>query len=324
MVPLPTLRKEEKPACVRQAELATQQADRAEHWRLLYVAMTRAEEGLYVTGALGSLDKGVVPDESWFGALSQVMPDAADEHDFIWSRRQRVGEPAPVPPRDILAAPAPAIVLPDELRQPVGPEPRPLRPLAPSALGEDSAPSAPTRPGPGAREAARRGTLLHRLLERLPDVAPDARDDAAQRWLSRMAGDLPRAERDGLIQSALAVLDHPGWARVFGPGSLAEVPIAALVGTRMVNGTIDRLLITPDAVRIVDFKTDRRPPDRIEAIAPAYLRQMAAYVAALQVIHPGRRIDAALLYTTTPRLFALPASAISAQKLGLWPTEETF
>ena len=230
----------------------------------------------------------------------------------------------PVPPRDILAAPAPPIVLPDELRQPVGPEPRPLRPLAPSTLGEDSAPSAPTRPGPGAREAARRGTLLHRLLERLPDVAPDARDDAAQRWLSRMAGDLPRAERDGLIQSALAVLDHPGWARVFGPGSLAEVPIAALVGTRMVNGTIDRLLITPDAVRIVDFKTDRRPPDRIEAIAPAYLRQMAAYVAALQVIHPGRRIDAALLYTTTPRLFALPASAISAQKLGLWPTEETF
>jgi ATP-dependent helicase/nuclease subunit A len=169
-----------------------------------------------------------------------------------------------------------------------------------------------------------RGTLLHRLLERLPDVAPDARSDAASHWLARMAGDLPPDERDALMQSALAVMAHPDWATVFGPGSLAEVPIAALVGTRMVNGTIDRLLITPDAIRIVDFKTDRRPPERIEAIAPAYLRQMAAYVAALQVIHPGRRIEAALLYTTAPRLFVLPDDLIAAQKLGLLPPEETF
>jgi ATP-dependent helicase/nuclease subunit A len=324
MVPLPPLRKEEKPARVREAELAVRKSDREEHWRLLYVAMTRAEEGLYITGALGPRDKGAVPDESWFGALSQVMPDEADRPDFIWSRRQQWGAPAPVPPADPAVAPADAIVVPDDLRQPIGPEPRPLRPLAPSALGEDAAPAAPTRPGPGARAAARRGTVLHRLLERLPDVAPDARAAAAQRWLARMAGDLDDADRADLARAALAVLDHPDWATVFGPGSLAEVPVAALVGTRMVSGTIDRLLITPDAVRIVDFKTDRRPPERIEAIAPAYLRQMAAYVAALQVIHPGRRIEAALLYTTGPRLFALPAALISAQKLGLWPTEETF
>ena len=324
MVPLPPLRKEEKPERVREAEQAIKDAERAEHWRLLYVAMTRAEEGLYITGALGSLDKGIVPGESWYGALSQVMPVDADDHDFIWSRRQQMGEPAPVPPADPVTAPAPAITVPDDLHQPVGPEPRPLRPLAPSALGEDAAPAAPTRPGPGAREAARRGTVLHRLLERLPDVAPDARSDAASHWLARMAGDLPPDERDALMQSALAVMAHPDWATVFGPGSLAEVPIAALVGTRMVNGTIDRLLITPDAIRIVDFKTDRRPPERIEAIAPAYLRQMAAYVAALQVIHPGRRIEAALLYTTAPRLFVLPDDLIAAQKLGLLPPEETF
>ena len=143
-------------------------------------------------------------------------------------------------------------------------------------------------------------------------------------WLARSAPDLAPAERQDLVTAALAVLEDPRWSEVFGPGSLAEVPVAALVGTRLVSGTIDRLLITPDCIRIVDFKTDRRPPDRIEAIAPAYLRQMAAYVAAMAVIHPGRRVEAALLFTATPQLFVLPDNLIAAQKLGLGEEEESF
>jgi ATP-dependent helicase/nuclease subunit A len=324
MVPLPPLRKDEKPERVRLAEAALRQSDREEHWRLLYVAMTRAEEALFVTGALGPRDKGEVSDESWFGALRQAMDDDVDEADFIWSRRWQVGATAALPPVDVATAAAPAIILPEDLRDAIGPEPRPARPLAPSAMDQDAAPAPPTRPGPGARAAARRGTVLHRLLERLPDVAIGARAEAAAQWLARMAADLSDHERTALVQSALAVLDKPAWAAVFGPGSLAEVPIAALVGTRMISGTIDRLLIAPDLVRIVDFKTDRRPPDRLAAIAPAYLRQMAAYVAALQVIHPGRRVEAALLYTATPQLFVLPDDLIAAQKLGLDPAQETF
>jgi ATP-dependent helicase/nuclease subunit A len=321
-VPLPPLRKAEKAAAIRNAEAAARAAEREEHWRLLYVAMTRAEEALFVTGALGPRDKGQVPPESWYGALEQVMPDLPAQTDFIWTRRRAYGALAPVPPPDPATQAAPAPVLPPELLEPVGPEPRPLRPLAPSALGEDAAPAAPTRPGPGAREAARRGTLLHRLLERLPEVPADNRAVAARAWLARMAGDLSESERSALAGSALAVLAE--WPAVFGPGSLAEVPIAALVGTRMVNGTIDRLVITPTSVQIVDFKTDRRPPDSLAAIPAAYLRQMAAYVAALRVIHPGRTVEAALLYTATPRLYALPADLLATQKLGLEPAEETF
>jgi len=323
-VPLPPLRKEEKPAAIRAAEDAARAAERAEHWRLLYVAMTRAEEALFVTGALGPRDKGEVSPESWYGALAQVMPEAALRDDPVWTRRWEIGALAALPPRDTGTHEAPPIALPGELREPVGPEPRPLRPLAPSALGEDAAPAAPTRPGPGARAAARRGTLLHRLLERLPEVPAPVRAAAAQGWLARMAAEVPEDERAALVRSALAVLDEPQWQTVFGPGSLAEVPIAALVGTRMVNGTIDRLLITPDRLQIVDFKTDRRPPDSLEAIPVAYLRQMAAYVAALGVIHPGRRIEAALLYTAAPRLFALPDDLLAAQKLDLGAHEETF
>ena len=43
---------------------------------------------------------------------------------------------------------------------------------------------------------------------------------------------------------------------------------------------------------------------------PYHLRQMAAYAAALGVIFPGRRVEAALLYTAGPKLFALPAALL--------------
>ncbi len=74
----------------------------------------------------------------------------------------------------------------------------------------------------------------------------------------------------------------------------------------MITGTVDRLLVGADAVRLVDFKTGRAVPARAEEIPASHLRQMAAYVAGLQVIFPDRRIDAALLYTSGPVLHPLP------------------
>ena len=127
-----------------------------------------------------------------------------------------------------------------------------------------------------------------------------------------------------MAEAALAVLAEPVWAEVFGPGSLAEVPIAAVVGERVISGTLDRLLLQEGRVRLVDFKTDRRPPLSLETIPPSSLRQMAAYVAALETIYPGRNIEAALLYTHTPQLFVIPDAVIAAHKPALQAPQETF
>jgi ATP-dependent helicase/nuclease subunit A len=139
-----------------------------------------------------------------------------------------------------------------------------------------------------------------------------------------MATDIDDDARESMTAAALRVLAEPAWAEVFGPGSLAEVPIAAVVGERVVSGTIDRLLLQPDSVRIVDFKTDRRPPEHIGDVPRASLRQMAAYVAALETIYPGRRIEAALLYTHTPQLIVIPDDVITAHKPALQGTQESF
>ncbi|MCB2080110.1 MAG: PD-(D/E)XK nuclease family protein, partial [Novosphingobium sp.] len=175
---------------------------------------------------------------------------------------------------------------------------------------------------PGTRiEAARRGVLVHKLLERLPDVSGADRRDAGMHWLERNATGMEDADKSQLLDSALAVLDDPQFADLFGPGSLAEIPIAATVGARVVAGTIDRLLVTPERIRIVDYKTARRPPAQIEDVPVSILRQMAAYAAALEQAYPGRAIDAAVLYTATPQLIAIPDALLIQHKQALATTE---
>ena len=76
---------------------------------------------------------------------------------------------------------------------------------------------------------------------------------------------------------------------------------------RVIAGTVDRLCIGADLVRVIDFKTGRSVPSSVAALPPGHVAQMQAYAEALAVIFPGRRIEAALLYTHGPTLIALPA-----------------
>ena len=322
-VPLPALRKEERVGPVREAEAQTKKEEREEHWRLLYVAMTRAEEALFIAGSMGKQQKELPPD-SWYAQLEPLFGTEGWIEDPLWGGRKQLGGPPALSLERTTALDNAPAILPEVLTVPIGPEPRPPRPLAPSSLGEDEAPDPPVRPGPGALLAARRGTLVHKLIERLPEVAPESRRAAGLAWLGKAGQGFEPGDHEAMVDAALAVLDNPDWQEAFGPGSLAEVPIAALVGTRIVSGTIDRLLITQNRVRIIDFKTGRRPPRTLEEIPAAYLRQMAAYVAALRVIHPGRAVEAALLYTHAPQLFALPDALLAAQKLELAAPEESF
>ncbi len=72
----------------------------------------------------------------------------------------------------------------------------------------------------------------------------------------------------------------------------------------MIAGTVDRLLVERDRISVIDFKTGRVPAMAGD-IPDAHRAQMAAYTDALQVIFPGRRISAALLYTAGPKLIEL-------------------
>ena len=324
MVPLPPLTKRDLNGPIAPAADAARIAQMQEHWRLMYVAMTRAEEALFIGGSLGPkrIEKGPHED-SWYARLA-VLFDGDALADPLWGGRQEWGTRAPpgAPIAADVAAPNEA-PLPPWVTTPIGPEPRPPRPLAPSAAGEDMA-ADPPLPPEAARSAARRGSLIHKLLERLPELPEAARADAAHAWLERQAGDLPADLRAEMLASALAVLDHPEFAPIFASDALAEVPLAATVGGIVVAGTADRLLVTEQAVLVVDFKTTRRPPASARDIPLATQRQMAAYVAALEAIYPGRAVQAGVLYTHAPALFVLDPETIAAHKQGLDTAQQSY
>lgn len=286
----------------------------AEHRRLLYVAMTRAEDVLIVAGAEGNRER---PDGTWYdmiadalrgapGVRQEPMPEGEGER-LIYTVTPRGGTmPAAAQP----ALPEPAAE-PSWLRQNPRPEPVPWQSVRPSSMEED----APARPsfGPGDDWAATRGRLIHRLLQLLPD-ATDERLDVAMRFLMRAAPDR-EDQHAGLAASVIAVLQNPEFAPVFAPGSRAEVPIIGRLVRQgrpdlLVAGRVDRLAVTDERVLIVDFKTNATVPASIDQVDAAYVTQLALYRAVLAEVFPGRAIEAALAWTQTATLMPVPASLL--------------
>ena len=186
---------------------------------------------------------------------------------------------------------------------------------SPSQLGEDTAtPAASPLATRGGLGRFRRGDLIHRLLQILPDLAVAERPDAAARILARER-DLTDDQRAEMTAAALAVLNDVRFAEVFGPGSRAEVSVAGPARTLPaglnISGRVDRLVVLHDRVLVVDFKTNRPSPHRIEDADPAYLTQMAVYAAVLADVFPGKVIEAALVWTDGPKLMAVPENVLA-------------
>lgn len=318
-VPLFHPRKEECPETVRAALDARDGLAGEEDRRLLYVALTRAADHLYVGGALGpkGIEKlGGDKDRSWYSAVARAMATIEDAVEVTlpgWpapARRLRRGAwTDPAGPADERIEPHPAAhALAAGLHLGPAPPPgRPPRPLTPSAL-PDGPPAGP--PGPALKTAARRGTWLHRLFERLPALPPDAREASARLWLRAQGADA--AEARAMAAEVLAVLGDPALADLFGPDALAEAPIAGLVGAQAIAGTVDRLAVGARQLRFIDFKTGLAVPASAADVPRAHLQQMAAYRAVLAQAFPAHAVEALLLYTAGPRLIRLEPDLLAA------------
>ncbi|GAO38865.1 double-strand break repair helicase A [Sphingomonas changbaiensis NBRC 104936] len=316
--PLPLFRprKDELAGSLADDLAEAERKDREEHWRLLYVAMTRAEERLYVGGALGPRAKGVPPEDSWYAAVERGLKalgaEPLDDGRLEWAGRSPQPVARPKPAEKPVAPPS--APLPGWSRSPAPQEARPPRPLAPSSIGLDDAADPP--PSPQMRAAAERGRLLHALFERLPSIQPELRAEAGERWLAGAGGVADPQLRSELIGVSCAVIADPRFAAVFAPDALAEVPLAAVVEGQVIAGKVDRLHVSDERVLVVDFKTNRRAPATLAEAPESHLKQMAAYAAALARVFPDRPVEAALLYTAGPVLLPLDADTLARFKPG--------
>ena len=275
-----------------------------EYRRLLYVAMTRARDRLYITGFEDS--KGRSPG-CWYDLVQPVVESLGSEvtlanGDRVW--RYETIQEADVKPgkgaqlQALIAAP------PAWLNQAAPLEPTPSNPLQPSR----PSPEAPPAAGPfDAQDLSRfkRGLLVHKLLETLPALHPDKRAAAAASWLAQPAHDLNADAQALILQETLNVLLNPEFADLFSTDSLAEVALSGVIGGQVVSARLDRLAVSDTHVTVVDYKTNRPAPTDPQNVPEQYLRQMALYRALLSAIYPGREIRCVLLWTDGPHMMVL-------------------
>ena len=302
--------------------------DADEYRRLLYVAMTRAEDRLYVCGWHGVQRPA---DDCWYKLVRNGLDDVAEPFDADFSEMLgadgwqgdglRIAEPQRAEPdagdtTAVSEAASPSVE--DWMRRAAPAEPAPPRPLAPSrpALADPPSldPLAGTPPG-----RFRKGLIVHRLLQVLPDLSDAERPDACARFLARPTHGLAPEAQAGIADEVLTILAAPEFAQYFAPGSRAEVPIIGTVdgpeGPEVVSGQVDRLAVKEDYILVLDYKTSRPTPEEQGDVPGSYLRQMAAYRAVLRGIWPDRPVRCALLWTAGPRLMPLNDSLLDRYPL---------
>jgi ATP-dependent helicase/nuclease subunit A len=288
---------------------------REERMRLLYVALTRAEKWLILCAA-GEVGTG--PD-SWYGLVADAMQKAGAESGFALSRAETDAAPFqrlsfgdwPEPePGEALTAPPP-VILPVWTGERAAPVPEPDKALSPSDLG--GAKALPGELGLDEEAAKRHGRQLHLLLEHLPDW-PEADWPAIAASLLLTGEDAAlAAEIDTVLAEARRVLTATVLAPYHGPEALAEVELTAILpelGGRRMHGIIDRLVITADRILLLDYKSNRTVPRDASAVPEGILRQMGAYVAALNQIYPDRPVEAAVFWTASGDLMPLPIAQL--------------
>ncbi|MFP4387122.1 MAG: double-strand break repair helicase AddA [Alphaproteobacteria bacterium] len=281
--------------------------DEEEQQRLLYVAMTRAAERLYVTGYSGEKKS---KSSSWY----EQIRNAVENEDGVQKIMHDYGE--------ILRLSNPQSQEPDKYKKVLEykteesniaswvfslprEEPVPPKPLIPSrpSLEDELDDRARSPLSVSDPSMFVRGNIVHKLLEFLPNYPKAQQKELAAMFVQKKASSLQQDVRDKIVQDVCAILTHPDYQNFFQAGSLAEVPVTALMPDhKIISGQIDRLVVGESDVWIVDYKTNRSVPLTVADVPRIYLDQLKAYKDVIGRIYPDHRVYTALLWTEEPLL----------------------
>ncbi len=279
------------------------QADIEEDRRLLYVAMTRAEKWLIVCGA-GNESKN---DPTWYSLIKDALTDLGVEANQTGLMRYQSGEwPERHEPNN--ASTRQQAQLPQWYKEIPTQDVESDRNISPSQL--QGAKALAGEEGESNSEAAmRRGRQIHALLEYLPNVEEHAFEEEARIVLNNSEDALIEEELPALLSEVRDVILEPYEWNVFQENALIEVPFSAKIpalGSKIIHGIIDRILIHEDKIQIIDYKTNRVLPEDYSQCPDGVLNQLAAYAIAARNIYPKHQIEVAILWTKEAKLMPIP------------------
>ncbi|MCW8917777.1 MAG: UvrD-helicase domain-containing protein [Gammaproteobacteria bacterium] len=285
----------------REALAREQLEERREDANLLYVALTRARQHLYLSGCAPARGEGL--GLGWYGAAREAL-DPLGELPLDLPCQLQSGTPPPLCTATIAQTEETSAAVPKALSRPLTLTPS-NHEIAPSHhFGEGLI----TTPADGDEDGRRRGIAIHRLLELMSGDQGATRQEITAR-VARELGmeDDGTGELRQWSDEAWQLLAEPALQRIVRPvgmEALNEVAIIYPHQGRTVHGVIDRLLLGEEEVWVIDYKSHRQASrDDLPALAAPYRQQLRYYAQGVARLWPGRRVRTFLLFTHCRELF---------------------
>ncbi|MCP5361852.1 MAG: double-strand break repair helicase AddA [Hyphomicrobiales bacterium] len=268
-----------------------------EYLRLLYVAITRAEDELYICSSKEPSEKGT--QVTWYALLHQAMHTLAQEQEVTLYDNMKMPvlrlegnayHAAEASTAQHPEAPPPTPLLPAYFHQPAPQE-------SIQKIHSITASQHIDRPaGEVQKQTLRRGNMIHQLLHLLRPLPQERRQQAAEKLLADIWNG---KQRDAIIREVLDTLLAPALQPFLHAETRSEVALTGMINGHYLQGQqIDLLSVTPAGITIIDFKTDQHPPEDLSG----YRRQLAVYRALVAQVLPGRPITTALFWTASQQL----------------------
>ena len=271
-----------------------------EYHRLLYVALTRAEERLCVCGYRR---KNTPSEECWYEICKKAFePIALKDNDRLVYNVEQLVEPDE---KKSEFRENKAVIVPDWAKKDAEKDEVLAKPLTPSHQEDDEGAVLSPLMLSNDSKLYNRGRIIHKMLQFLPNVKKENRKRAADEFLVNQLSDMPPEELEKIALEVVGLIDSDKFASLFGENSRAEVSLMGQVDDRIVTGQIDRLVIEKDRVLIVDYKTNRPAAQTIDDVPKAYLKQMRAYRELIKRIYPDKKVETYILWTNTAKIMRI-------------------
>lgn len=268
-----------------------------EYLRLLYVAMTRAEDHLVVCGYS---NKKNIPDNCWYELIRKTlekMDIISDDDKVIYQRKDIVKDNIIIQQQDSELSKStdtifftPTAINPFEIKN--------LDMKQPNGKNEINSSFVATPLIP--KSAIEYGLVFHKILE--DAFKTNSLQDIKKHPLIYT---LNKNQQKRIINSIDNVLNNQEFICLINGGEIkTELSIGCHADSAEI-GRIDMLVFKDKYIHIIDYKTDKNPAATISDVNQSYITQLSSYSDAMNIIFPDYVCKKYLLWLETGLLMQI-------------------
>lgn len=266
-----------------------------EYLRLLYVAMTRAENELYICG----FNDQKISDDSWYNLIIRAIGKKLQKEYFIdeefnLNDQKLVFSDHFKRNSDNFCLKDSKIVknqevLPDFLTKNVKNIDN-NEIIYPSKI-YDNFENFQDNLDKKKKKSINIGKITHKILEFLPNLSKDSAEAVkiAQKYLKNQ--NINDKHQEITIRNIKNIVKNPNFNFLFNKEYRSEVAISAKIDGKIISGQIDLLILDQSSVTIIDYKTNLNKNSDI------YQEQLNLYSQIIANIYPNKKIITAIIWT---------------------------